>query len=257
MQDLLPELEDPQVEFQLLRQCLSCYKVVHMLRTVPPNMLHNLALFDEQLRNSLSRVVRTSLSKLIWQQTILPLRMGGLGIRQASDMTYAAYLGSCSASKHLVCWLLDLSFDGDLMLVGEEMAQQTFINLFTSSFPFASTSQTTLQSAIDDQTYSNILSQYSIRDRVRLLALSDSSGLACAWSWALPSPQLGLALPPAEFVVALHLWLGIPVFSEADPALCSYHQLVDRFGDHLIGCSHGPLHIRRHNALCDIIIMHY
>ena len=60
--------------------------------------------------------------------------MGGLGIRQASDMTYAAYLGSCSASKHLVCQLLDLSFDSDLMLVGEEMAQQTFINLFTSFF---------------------------------------------------------------------------------------------------------------------------
>ena len=120
-------------------------------------------------------------------------------------MTYATYLGSCSASKHLVCWLLDLSFDSDLMLVGEEMVQQSFISLFTSSFPFASTSQTTLQSAIDDQTYSNILSQYSIRDRVHLLALSDSSGLACAWLRALPSPQLGLALLPAEFVVALRL----------------------------------------------------
>ena len=164
-------------------------------------------------------------------------------------MTYAAYLRSCSASKHLVCRLLDLSFDSNLMLVGEEMAQQTLINLFTSSFPFASTSQTTLQSAIDDQTYSNILSQYSIHNRVRLLALSDSSGLACTWLRALPFPQLGLALPPAEFVVALRLWLGIPVFSEADPALCSCHQL----GDHLIGCSHGPLRIRRHNALCDII----
>ena len=86
-----------------------------------------------------------------------------------------------------------------------------------------------------------------------MLALSDSSELACAWLRALPSPQLGLALLPAEFVVALHLWLGIPVFSEADPALCSCHQLVDRFGDHLIGCSHGPLRIRRHNTLCDII----
>ena len=47
LQHLLPELEDPQIELQLLRQCLSCCKVVHMLRTVPPHMLHNLALFDE------------------------------------------------------------------------------------------------------------------------------------------------------------------------------------------------------------------
>ena len=56
-----------------------------------------------------------------------------------------------------------------------------------------------------------------------------------------------------SLVVAVHLWLGIPVFSEADSVLCSCHQLVDRFGDYLIGCSHGPLRIRRHNALCDII----
>ena len=129
--------------------------------------------------------------------------MGGLGIRQASDMTYAAYLGSCSASKELVCRLLGLSFDSDFMLLGEGLAQQTFINLFTSSFPLASTSQTTLQSVIDDQpaTPTDIVSQYSIRDWARLLALSDSSGLAYAWLQALPSPQLGLALPPAEFVV--------------------------------------------------------
>ena len=53
----------------------------------------------------------------------------------------------------------------------------------------------------------------------------------------LPSPTLGLALPPAEFVVDLRLWLGIPVFRipEADRTLCSCHQLIDCFGDHLTG----------------------
>ena len=55
--------------------------------------------------------------------------------------------------------------------------------------------------------------------------------------------------------MAVRLWLGIPVFSEADSVLCSCHQLVDCFGDHLIGCSHGPLCIRRHNALCDIALL--
>ena len=48
--------------------------------------------------------------------------------RQASDMKYAAYLGSCSANKELICRLLGLNFDNDFLLVGEEMAQQTFIN---------------------------------------------------------------------------------------------------------------------------------
>ena len=65
--------------------------------------------------------------------------------------------------------------------------------------------------------------------------------------------QLGLAIPPAEFVVALRLWLGIPGFSDVDSPLCVCGQMVDHFGDHLIGCERGTLHIRRHNALCDLI----
>ena len=70
------------------------------------------------MSNGLSRVVRTSLSDLTWQQATIPLQMGGLGIQQASDMTYAAYLGSCSASKELGCQLLGLSFDSEFYAGG-------------------------------------------------------------------------------------------------------------------------------------------
>ena len=80
IQDLLPDLEDPQVELQLLRHCLSCCKIVHMLRTVPPHMLCNLPSFDDLLHVSLSRIVRTSVSDITWRQASLPLWLGGLGI---------------------------------------------------------------------------------------------------------------------------------------------------------------------------------
>ena len=43
------------------------------------------------------------------------------------------------------------------------------------------------------------------------------------------------------------------MFSETDPSRCSCYKLVDCFGDHFIGYSHGPLRIRCHNALSDII----
>ena len=29
--------------------------------------------------------------------------------------------------------------------------------------------------------------------------------------------------------------------------------IIDFYGDHVLGCGHGPLRIKRHNALCDII----
>ena len=141
-----------------------------------------------------------------------------------------------------------------LSLVGEDIAQRAFLQLsIFTAFAFSSTTQTVLQSTLDDLTYSNILSQCSIHGQACLLALLDHFGYACAWFQVLPSPQLGLTIPPAEFIVALCLWLGIPVFSETAPSSCNCHQLVDHFGDHLIGCSHGPLCIRHHNALCNII----
>ena len=41
-----------------------------------------------------------------------------------------------------------------------------------------------------------------------------------------PPLSLDWHFPPAEFIVALRLWLGIPVFSEADPALSAAINLL-------------------------------
>ena len=69
----------------------------------------------------------------------------------------------------------------------------------------------------------------------------------------IPCSQLVLAIPSAELIVALRLCLSIPVFSNADPPLCTCGQYVDCFGDHLIGCGCDPFHMQRHDALCNII----
>ena len=60
-------------------------------------------------------------------------------------------------------------------------------------------------------------------------------------------------MPAAEFLVALKVWLGIPLNPLSSPVVCPCSNIIDRYGDHLLGCSHGPYRIRRHNALRDII----
>ena len=45
----------------------------------------------------------------------------------------------------------------------------------------------------------------------------------------------------------------IPLFTSTDPIRCSCGSVVDRFGTILLGCGHGPMRIRRHDALCDIV----
>ena len=60
-----------------------------------------------------------------------------------------------------------------------------------------------------------------------------------------------MALSSNDFVVAVHVWLGVPLFPLLP--LCTCLSVIDQFGDHL-GCSHGPLHIQCHNAFVSIVL---
>ena len=57
-----------------------------------------------------------------------------------------------------------------------------------------------------------------------------------------------------EFVPAVRMWLGIRLFPSPPQSLrCTCGPIIDEFGDHLLGCAHGPLRIKRHDALRNII----
>ena len=57
-----------------------------------------------------------------------------------------------------------------------------------------------------------------------------------------------------EFLVALRLCLGIAVFPSL-PLLvrCPCGKVIDKFGDHVLGCGSGPLRLKQHSALCGIL----
>ena len=63
--------------------------------------------------------------------------------------------------------------------------------------------------------------------------------------------QLSLSLTHLVLAVVLRLWLGIPLFLLSP--LCVCLAPIDQFGDHHLECSHGPMRIRRHDALVDIV----
>ena len=70
---------------------------------------------------------------------------------------------------------------------------------------------------------------------------------------APPISSLGLSIHPNEFVIALRIWLGIHCFPSSPLSLCFCGSVIDHNGDHLLGCGHNPLRIRRHESLCDIV----
>jgi len=249
-QDRISILEDPQVELHLLRSCLGSCKIVHLLRTVPFTVLCPfLEQFDLNLKTCLSRILQCSLPSDSWSQATLPFRLGGLGLRSSSHSAAAAFLGSCNSTRLLASQLLSVDFF-DLAFPDEDIALSFFENI-SSDLSVSTASQNDLQALLDSQQYNQLLNSLNIRERARLTALSHSSGTSSGWLKAVPQTSLGLSIPGPEFVVALRLWLGITLFPTSP--LCVCLSTIDHCGDHLLECSHGPMRIRRHDALVDIV----
>ena len=172
-----------------------------------------------------------------------------------------AFLGCCISSSALCSQLLSTFSGGSVTLSsipGEELAiARLSASLSGASVPEVSASQLSeaqqiFQFHLDTCQSNSLLSSCSLRDQARICAIS-SHACASAWLRANPSVSLGLTMSRQEFVCSVWYWLGIPLFASTGSIRCSCGSVVDQFGDHLLGCGHGPMRIRRHNALCDVV----
>ena len=241
-QSHLMDIDDPQIEFQLFRSCLSLPKINHLLRTVPPGKaLCQLSSFDKHLCCAFELLSHSSLSNVAWKQAFLPIKYGGLGLRLANRASCLAFIGSCNSTRKLVCRFLGVSSIDEATY--ENVQIDTDINV---------ASQHSLQSQVDKWDFDLLKESCFIRDKARLNTISEPH--AGAWLTAIPNPNLGLAMSRHESTIAVHLWLGLPLFSSPPNAVrCICGQVLDKFGDHLFGCRKISLHSRCHNALRDVI----
>ena len=173
--------------------------------------------------------------------------MHGLGLRESAQSAAAAFVRSCNSIHELASRLLSVDFD-QLHFPDEDTTSALFPNI-----PISSASQHNLQAILDQRQYDHLFQSRSIRDHARLNALAHSSGTSSGWLKVIPQPSLGLAIPGPEFVVGLRLWLGVSLFPSSP--LCTCLSSIDCFGDHLLGCSYGPIRIHCHGA--SISILHH
>ena len=92
----------------LLKNCYAIPKLTYILRTVPcftrPDILQS---YDIVIKEALEAILNTSLQQdLCWMQSTLPVNLGGLGIRLASEIALPAYLSSVHASIGVTLSLL-------------------------------------------------------------------------------------------------------------------------------------------------------
>jgi hypothetical protein len=83
----------------LLKQCFAIPKIMYTLRTAPCFLNTEWCKeFDDTLRKALQRILNVSMDDTIWDQCSLPVSLGGIGIRKASDVAVPAYLASVHAT---------------------------------------------------------------------------------------------------------------------------------------------------------------
>ena len=92
-------LMDPQVALILLRLCGAFCKLVHLTRATPTSLIKDaLAVYDAGVRGTFCLCTGVDASNDAWQQALLSLGKGGLGLRSLSLHSPAAFIASvCSA----------------------------------------------------------------------------------------------------------------------------------------------------------------
>ena len=257
---LLPDLQDPHVEFCLLRSCLALPKLMFLLRTVDTSgHLDILAEYDRLVREALIKILGCPLEDLAWDQAKLPVSMTGLGLRSAIDHSLAAYSTSFLASQPLVQRLLHADAEQEASQLdpallaalaakmGEEVEDVTQESL-------AGLRQKVVSSKIDLANKNLLLTHIGEIGDERETARMNSLGLPKAGAWlnCSPLPALGLHLRGAEFVVACKFRLGLAVYDQPGPCPnCGKNS--DVLGDHSMVCGTGGERILRHNAIRDAL----
>jgi hypothetical protein len=103
--------DNAQVEFALFRGCLS-YKINHLLRTCPPDLLQDALVEFDHFQNMVAAILRVPcLTEDQWDQASLPVKLAGLGVNQTKVTAASAYVGSCTSTKSLVAAILGVDAD--------------------------------------------------------------------------------------------------------------------------------------------------
>jgi hypothetical protein len=261
--DSLREVDNAQVEFGLFRGCLAYNKINHLLRACPPHILAPaLRKFDDRFQEMLAEIMRVpSLSEDQWEQASLPVRFAGLGIVQTGAIAGSAYVGSCALTRDLVAAILRRGPEAYAPdRVTEILADHAVATGKTHTFADLA-KQPSVQEILSTERHSATFERRktAATPRARNLLLACSMAHASDWLLCPPIPSLGLSLRSDNFRVALKFRLGVPVYERpfpcpavsADGKTC--REIMDVFGDHALGCRHGPSLVFRHNNVRDIL----
>ena len=247
---------DAHSAFSLLKNCFSIPKLQYILRTSQAYTEEDiLQEIDNTIRDAVTSITNVDLQQQAWAQASLPVNLGGLGIRKATDIALPAFISSFISTKDLVASILS-SQTGQVhngLSVDEEVLTAA-INAWKGDSDLVEPQGTSRgkqkawDTIIAKATQESLLNDANQLARARLLAAArPESGL---WLHAIPCPRMGTHLSPDTLKVAIALRVGAQV---CYPLICACGSPIDAGGLHALACFRNPGCIPRHSALNDVI----
>ena len=191
-------------------------KLVYLLRSSPT--FQHPDLLADCLKSCATYICIDSFDNIGWIQATLPIRLGGIGLRRASDFALPANLASISASQSLIS---EITLPDNI-----PYALVSCFDVWSSTNP-SLPEKKNFQRQWDDMKSSATLRP--LLDLHRLACLSSSTTQFLAWMNCPPSTAIVILLSNESFSIAISQRLGRPVCA---PHKCRCGAIVDRYGLH-------------------------
>ena len=242
---------DSHSAFFLLRCSLWLPRLQYILRAAPvyqqPSLLKNL---DDELRSAVENVVNVHFTEEGWGQAVLPVRLGGLGLRKTEDVALPSFTSSLHRCQQLLLSILPAYLASDVVEERQQATADWKIKAGDKTAPDgdAISLQRAWDSPIANHHRDLLLLEANQFSRARLLSAATSE--SSAWLHALPSATLGTHLDNQTIRIAVALRVGANVCSEHR---CKCGVLADSKGYHSLTCRFSAGRHPRHTALNDIV----
>ena len=264
--DKMRRLPDGQMRHCLIRHCLDACKVNHLMRTTPIAVASPQSQrLSDALKAALCDLVGCGMGAAAWEQATLPIRHGGLGIRDPVKEHGPARLAAL-ANFHaraadvglLIDWSRHLAPDTAFTITHLAISlapSHDVISRWSSdatailSADYTSSRQAWWAEETAVVRRARLPQLGTARDHVRLA--SQDSPIAAAWLAVSPSVAANTIIPDSDFRSLCRFWLGLPLLEDGKTFPCPLcHDTADPFGDHFVTCKKNGL-TRRHNAVRD------
>ena len=249
----IPDMEESQLGYFLLKNCMSFGKMVYLCRVTPPSLhIDALKMFDDRIRACFETISGIHANDLQWNKATLGIKLGGIGFRKSQVHCNAAYIASLTTCAPK-CKELIHDFNGDCL------DDDTHLNLAIRNFNskiqeldritlhnLNTLKQRDLSDILDRNQAGIILKNSDILDKAHYnLETSPKSG---SWLNTIPCESLNHFIPNVLFTIMLKRRLRVPLFQGSNHCtLCD--QQMDVYGDHALVCSTNGDRNYRHNAI--------